>query len=76
MDPASFRLFTASAGAVYENVADVFSTTLYVGNNSARTITNQINLSGKDGLVWIKNRGSVVDYALADTIRGATKLIY
>lgn len=75
MDPASFRLFAASAGAVYENVADVFSNTLYVGNSNARTITNQINLSGQGGLVWIKNRDSGASYALADTTRGVANLI-
>lgn len=58
-----------SGDTVY--VEDVFSTWLYKGNGGAQTITNNIDLSTKGGLVWIKNRGSAVDNALVDTTRGA-----
>ena len=37
-------------------VDDVFSQYLYEGNQSARSFDNGIDLSGKGGLVWIKNR--------------------
>lgn len=37
-------------------VDDVFSTYLYTGNGSTKTINNGIDLAGKGGLVWIKNR--------------------
>lgn len=54
------------------NVEDVFSTYLYTGNGSSKTITNGINLSGEGGLVWIKSRSSSVNsHKLFDTERGA-----
>jgi len=40
-------------------IEDVYSTYLYTGNGSTQTITNNIDLSTKGGLVWIKNRGAV-----------------
>ena len=49
-----FGEFTASASKVY--VEDVFSTYLYTGNGSTQTITNGIDLSGKGGMVWTKER--------------------
>lgn len=52
-------------------VDDVFSTFLYGGTGSAQTITNDIDLDGEGGLVWIKNRDSAVQsHALFDTERG------
>jgi hypothetical protein len=39
-------------------IEDVFSTYLYSGNSSTQTITNNIDLSTKGGLVWIKGRNS------------------
>jgi hypothetical protein len=47
---------------------DVFSTWLYDGNGSTQTITNGIDLAGKGGLVWIKNRAAANDHALWDTV--------
>ena len=44
----------ASGPATY--VEDVFTTYLNTGNGSTQTITNGIDLAGKGGLVWIKNR--------------------
>lgn len=55
-----------NAGGASLNVEDVFSTTLYTGNNSARTITNGINLSDEGGMLWIKNRG-VEYHSITDT---------
>ena len=40
-------------------VDDVFSTYLYEGTDSAQTITNGIDLSGEEGLVWLKARESL-----------------
>jgi hypothetical protein len=54
-------------------VEDVFSCFLYTGNGSTQTITNNIDLSTKGGLVWIKNRSTTADHGLWDTARGATK---
>ena len=46
-------------------IEDVFSTYLYTGNGSTQTITNGIDLAGKGGLVWIKQRSIVNNYFLA-----------
>jgi hypothetical protein len=61
----------ASGDKIY--VEDVFSTWLYTGTEITRTITNGIDLSGKGGLVWIKDRSYVTGHRFTDTARGATK---
>jgi len=55
-------------------IEQVFSTYLYTGtgSGSAQTINNGINLSGKGGLVWIKDRTVGYSHRLFDTVRGAT----
>jgi len=50
-------------------VDDVFSTWLYTGNGSTQTITNGIDLAGKGGLVWEKNRSAAQDHYLVDSAR-------
>jgi len=71
------KLLEAAAGnageAVY--VDDVFSTYLYEGTGSNKTITNGIDLSGEGGLVWIKDRDNTYDHALYDTERGIYKYL-
>ena len=52
---------------------DVFSTFLYTGTGATQTITNNIDLSGKGGLTWIKGRSGATGHRLTDTVRGATK---
>jgi hypothetical protein len=59
--------------AVY--VEDVFSTYLYTGNGATRTITNGIDLAGKGGLVWIKQRSGSQDHTIFDTARGVNNYI-
>ena len=63
----------AAAPAIY--IEDVFSTYLYIGNASTQTITNNIDLSGKGGLVWIKSRSNAFANALIDTARGREYVI-
>jgi len=61
MSESSKKLLQAAAGAAGGEalaIEDVFSTYLYTGNGSTQTITNGIDLAGKGGLVWIKNRTS------------------
>ena len=60
-----------------EYVEDVFSTYLYTGTNANQTITNNIDLSGEGGLVWLKNRGGGYSYShfLFDTNRGANNIL-
>jgi len=64
-----------TAGLTPNYIEDMFSTYLYTGTGASQTITNGIDLSTKGGLVWIKSRGSAVDHALADTVRGANNRI-
>jgi hypothetical protein len=59
-----------SSSATANYVEDVFSTYLYTGTGAARTITNEIDLSTKGGLVWMKQRSGAVGPALYDTSRG------
>ena len=64
-----------TVGNVATDVTDVFSTFLYDGTGSAQTITNNIDLSGEGGLVWIKDRDVAYWHQLADTARGANKML-
>ena len=45
-------------------IEDVFSTYLYTGTGTARTIVNGINISTNGGLVWIKQRNSTFGHYL------------
>ena len=45
-------------------VDDLFSVNLYEGNNSARTITHNIDLAGEGGMIWMKNRESTTQHAI------------
>jgi len=54
-------------------IEDVFSTYLYTGTGAVLTVTNGIDLSGKGGLVWVKqrsNNASQVQHYWVDTARG------
>jgi len=60
-----------TAGNVPAYIEDVFSTYLYTGNGSTQTITNGIDLSGKGGLVWLKERQpNGFPHRLQDSARG------
>jgi len=56
-------------------VEDIFSTYLYTGNDSAQTITNNIDLSTKGGMVWWKSRSNVSSNLVQDTTRGINKVL-
>ena len=60
---------TAGGGAF---VDDVFSTYLYRGTGANRTITNEIDLAGKGGLIWIKGRDVGYYHTLQDNVSGLT----
>jgi len=69
---AALNAFQAG-GAIPVNISEVFSTTLYTGNGSTQTITNNIDVSTKGGLIWAKARSgtfSTVDHLLQDSARG------
>lgn len=66
----SKKALSATASPQGEVIEDVFSTYLYTGNGSPQTIANGINLNINDGLVWIKDRSSISDHLLFDTLNG------
>ena len=62
-----------TGGAIPVYVSEVFSTTLYTGNGSTQTITNNIDVSTKGGLIWAKARSgsfATADHLLQDSARG------
>lgn len=65
-----------NAGVDPAVIEDVFSTYLYTGNQTARSIVNDIDLDGKGGLVWLKNRTQAQSHYLFDTARGPNKLLF
>ena len=67
---ASAQGFGFTLGGPANYIEDVFQTWLYTGNGSTQTITNGIDLAGKGGLVWIKQRSGTANHALTDTARG------
>ena len=67
---------TAGAGGAGLDVDEVFSTDLYTGNSSSKTITNGIDLSGEGGLIWTKNRNSTDYHVLQDDERGLNNLLF
>jgi hypothetical protein len=63
-----------AGGGIPNYIEDVFSTYLYTGTGAALTITNNIDLSTKGGLVWIKDRDSgAKGHGLFDTVRGVNR---
>jgi len=53
-----------------------FKTVLYEGTGSTQYISNVgMDLETDGGLVWVKKRDGVHDHKLADSVRGATKII-
>ena len=73
--PSLLSIFGNSGGKEPPYVEDVFSTYLYKGNGGTQTITNGINLAGKGGLTWVKQRNESRGHNLCDTERGATKIL-
>jgi len=73
---ASYDSFGGGVPVVPAYIEEVFSTFLYTGNATARSIVNNIDISGNDGLVWTKTRSYAgLDHYLVDTVRGKTKYL-
>lgn len=68
---ALFAVASGEQSTTY--IEQVFSTYLYTGSGGAQTITNNIDLAGDGGMVWIKGRSGATGHRLTDTTRGATK---
>jgi len=64
-------MMASAGGGGGLNIEDVFSTYLYEGTGSTQTITNNVDLSGEGGLLWIKSK-NFADHFLFDTERGMT----
>lgn len=63
--------FSAPSGVTPVYIEDVFNTYLYTGNSGTQTVTTNLDLSTKGGLIWIKNRtNGQTGHALTDTARG------
>ena len=74
------KLLQAAAGAAGGgglNVEEVFSTDLWEGTGSStNTITNNIDISGEGGLVWVHSRSRTGEqYILTDTENGQGKAL-
>ena len=70
---ASYDAFGGNGVAVVPTyIEEVFSTYLYTGNGTSQTITNNIDVSTKGGLVWLKSRSNSQYHGLWDTLRGPT----
>ena len=72
---ASYDGFGGGVPVVPNYIEDVFSTYLYTGNGSTQTITNGIDLAGKGGLVWMKQRNGSSNNFIGDTVRGTSKYL-
>ena len=73
---ASYDAFGGGVAVVPTYIEDVFSTYLYTGNGTTQTITNSIDLAGKGGMVWMKDRSRTTNHTLYDTVRGVNKVLY
>ena len=74
-DPITQSMIQGAAGAAGGalGVEDVFSTYVYKGNATARTINNGLDLAGEGGLVWTKIRTNGYSHALMDSEIGLDK---
>jgi hypothetical protein len=72
---ASYDAFGGGVPVVPNYIEDVFSTYLYAGTGANQTIVNDIDLAGKGGLAWVKNRTSAGPHVLVDTARGNNNFI-
>ena len=70
-----FSSSSSQVSSAVNYIEEVFSTYLYTGTGAALTITNNIDLSTKGGLTWIKGRSGATDHKLTDTARGVTKAL-
>ena len=75
MSPIQQMLLGVGAVATKTYVDDIFSTYLWTGNGSARSINNGIDLSSEGGMSLIRLRNDVQSWHVYDTERGANKRI-
>ena len=68
-----FGAHSSSTSTKY--VDEVFSTDVWIGNETARTISTGVD-NNKGALVWVKSRNDSHDHHVIDTARGANQLLY
>jgi len=73
---ASYDAFGGGVPAVPAYIEEVFSTSLYTGDGSNQTITNDIDLQTNGGMVWSKIRSGSANHYLFDTARGGNYWMY
>ena len=76
MSPIQQMLLGAGVVTKKTYIDDVFSTYLWEGTGSARSINNGIDTSGEGSLVWVKKRNDSGYHTLYDTDRGVHKPLY
>ena len=72
----AFGFTTGKSNAVPLYIENLFSA--YIFNGVSQTVTNNINLSGGGGMVWLKERtatSTLQNNALFNTVQGATKYV-
>jgi hypothetical protein len=72
---ASYDAFGSGAAAVPQYIEEVFQTWLYTGTGANLTINNGIDLAGKGGMTWFKQRDSTRSPTVFDTINGTGKYL-
>jgi hypothetical protein len=69
---ASYDAFGGGVPVAVNYIEEVFSTYLYPSVTGDNQIINNIDLSTKSGLVWIKSRDTANAHFLIDTVRGSS----
>ena len=74
MDPLTRQVLSTTGGKKSTYLEDIFSNYVYIGTGaSGKAVNNNIDLSGKGGLAWIKRRDGTNNHILVDSAQGATK---
>ena len=68
-------IILSSGGSEEVYVDDVFRTYLYPSTGTSQAINNGIDLAGKGGLIWIKQRSGSQNHSLFDTSRGVNNYL-
>ena len=76
MDPNQQQLLLTAGGKKSTYIEDVYSTQVWVGNDTAgRSIDVGIDMAGEGGMTWIKRRNANEVHCINDTVRGAGKYL-
>ena len=78
MDPNQQQLLLGYGGGAGTKtyIDDVFSTYVYKGNQTVRSLNSGIDFAGEGGMVWFKNRTNGWSNRIWDTERGQSKFLY